>query len=110
MWRRRLDAEGRIVGVNYSGIDSSDQNYAIAATDARPIIGELMAGNNVESIGINGGAVLDEEAGMNGIWVASVESGSPADGSYLARILIQAVDERDLEAADQILSTFVASP
>ena len=110
MWRRRLVVEGRIVDVNYSGIDSSDQNYAIAATDARPIIDELMAGNNVESIGINGRAVLDEEAGITGIWVASVESVTPADGSYLARILIQAVDERDLEAADQILSTFVASP
>ncbi len=74
-----VDTEGRIVGVNYSGIDESDQNYAIAAADARPIIDELTAGNNVESIGINGEAVLDEEAGINGIWVASVESGSPAD-------------------------------
>ena len=34
----------------------------------------------------------------------------PADGSYLARLLIQAVEERDLDAADQILNTFVASP
>ena len=74
-----VDTEGRIVGVNYAGNDSSDQNYAIAATDARPIIDELAAGNNVESIGVNGEAVLDEEAGINGIWVASVESGSPAD-------------------------------
>ncbi len=35
---------------------------------------------------------------------------TPADGSYLARILIQAVEGRDLDAADQILATFVASP
>lgn len=74
-----VDTEGRIVGVNYAGNDSSDQNYAISAADARPIIDELAAGNNVESIGVNGEAVLDEEAGINGIWVASVESGSPAD-------------------------------
>ena len=74
-----VDTEGHIIGFNYSGIDASDQNYAIAAADARPIIDELTAGNNVESIGINGEAVLDEEAGINGIWVASVESGSPAD-------------------------------
>jgi serine protease Do len=74
-----VDTEGHIVGVNYAGIDESDQNYAIAAADAQPIIDELTAGNNVESIGINGEAVLDEEAGINGIWVASVESGSPAD-------------------------------
>ena len=35
---------------------------------------------------------------------------TPADGSYLARLLIQAVEERDLDAADQIFNTFVASP
>ncbi len=74
-----VDTEGRIVGFNYSGIDSSDQNYAISAADSQPIIDELTSGNSVESIGINGEAVLDEEAGINGIWVASVESGSPAD-------------------------------
>ena len=74
-----VDAEGRIIGLNYAGNDSSDQNYAIAAADALPIIDELAAGNNVESIGVNGEAVLDQEAGINGIWVASVKSGSPAD-------------------------------
>jgi serine protease Do len=35
---------------------------------------------------------------------------TPADGSYLAFIEIQAVEERDLDAADQILATFIASP
>ncbi len=74
-----VDAEGHIVGFNYASLGESDQNYAIAGADARPIIDELTAGNNVESIGINGEAVLDEEQGINGIWVASVESGSPAD-------------------------------
>jgi serine protease Do len=74
-----VDAQGRIVGINYAGIDASDQNYAISAADARPIIDELAAGKNVESVGINGEAVLDQEAGINGIWVASVKSGSPAD-------------------------------
>lgn len=29
-----LDDSGRIVGINYAGIDESDQNYAISATDA----------------------------------------------------------------------------
>lgn len=73
-----LDEQGRIVGVNYAGIDASDQNYAISAADARPIIERLAAGENVESIGINGEAVNDG-AGTSGIWVASVDSGSPAD-------------------------------
>ena len=74
-----LDAEGKIVGVNYAGIDDSDQNYAISAADVQPIIDQLMKGENVDSIGVNGQAVNDPEAGVNGIWVASVESGSPAD-------------------------------
>lgn len=73
-----LDEGGRIVGINYAGIDESDQNYAIAASDAQPVIERLTAGENVESIGVNGEAVNDG-AGINGIWVASVDSGSPAD-------------------------------
>ena len=75
-----LDTDGRIVGINYAGIDESDQNYAISAADAKPIIEQLIAGQDVESIGINGQAVSDG-AGTNGIWVASVDSGSPADAA-----------------------------
>jgi serine protease Do len=77
-----LDEEGFIVGVNYSGIDASDQNYAISATDARSIIEELASGSNIDSIGVNGQAVNNGE-GINGIWVASVDSGSPADTAGL---------------------------
>jgi serine protease Do len=73
-----LDDQGRIVGINYAGIDDSDQNYAISAANARAIIEELASGTNIDSIGVNGEAVNDG-AGTNGIWVASVDSGSPAD-------------------------------
>ena len=76
-----LDEQGKIVGINYSGIDASDQNYAISGDDAQPIIDRLMKGENVDSIGVNGQAVNDPEAGVNGVWVASVESGSPADNA-----------------------------
>ncbi len=37
-----------------------------------------MTANDVNSIGVNGEAVSDGE-GLTGIWVSSVESGSPAD-------------------------------
>ena len=74
-----LDEQGKIVGINYSTIEASDQNYAISGDDAQPIIDRLMKGENVDSIGVNGQAVNDPEAGVNGVWVASVESGSPAD-------------------------------
>jgi serine protease Do len=75
-----VDEQGRIVGINYAGIDDSDQNYAISAADARDIIEELSSGTSVDSIGVNGEAVNDG-AGTSGIWVASVESGSPADAA-----------------------------
>jgi hypothetical protein len=35
---------------------------------------------------------------------------TPEDGTFLARLLIQAVEPRDLDAADQIFATFTASP
>lgn len=74
-----VDENGRIVGINYAGIDVSDQNYAISAADARPIIDLLGAGTDVDSVGINGEAVFDSSTGITGVWVASVDSGSPAD-------------------------------
>jgi serine protease Do len=70
---------GRVVGVNYAGNDRFDQNFAIRSPDAIPIIERMRAGQDHESIGINGQAVLSEDGSISGIWVASVKSGSPAD-------------------------------
>ena len=47
-------------------------------TEALPVLDDLKQGINVDWIGINGSAVSDGQ-GLTGIWVASVESGSPAD-------------------------------
>jgi serine protease Do len=74
-----VDEDARVVGVNYSGIESADQNFAIAYADAAPIVERLRAGEDVESLGINGRAISDPEAEISGIWVSSVTSGSPAD-------------------------------
>jgi len=74
-----VDEQGKVVAVNYAGNDADDLNYAISATDAQPIIDRLMKGENVDSIGVNGQAVNDPDAGVNGVWVSNVESGSPAD-------------------------------
>jgi|CXWK01.1.fsa_nt_gi serine protease Do len=73
-----VDGDGRVVGVNYAANSSTDQYYTISRDEARPIIEQLRAGTDVNSIGINGQAVSDGES-IFGIWVASVESGSPAD-------------------------------
>ncbi len=79
-----VDEDGRIVGFNYAGLDASDQNYAIGAELAQPIIDELEGGANIDSIGVNGQAVVDDTQGISGVWVASVDSGSPADTAGVA--------------------------
>jgi serine protease Do len=73
-----VGTDGRVVGVNYAGLAEADQNFAIGIDEAIPIIEELRTGVDVESIGINGQAVVDPDSGLSGIWVASVKSGSPA--------------------------------
>lgn len=74
-----VDEDGRIVGVNYAGDESIDKNYAIPGSDLRNIVDRLAAGEDVESLGINGEAIWDEYAGLSGIWVANVKPGSLAD-------------------------------
>ncbi len=71
---------GRVIGVNYAGGDpgtGTSQFFAIPAPLAEPVAAELRNGD-VDSLGVNGQAVLDEEAGVAGIWVASVDTNSPA--------------------------------
>ncbi len=69
-----------VVGVNYAGRDDTDQNFAISVTDARDIVDELATGVDVDSIGINGYAVVADD-GTPGIWVETVQPGSGADGA-----------------------------
>ncbi len=73
-----VTADAKIVAVNYRG--SSEMNYylAIARDEALKILDQLEQGQDVTSMGINGSAVSDGQ-GLTGIWVSSVESGSPAD-------------------------------
>ncbi|MCK4832416.1 MAG: serine protease [Anaerolineales bacterium] len=72
-----VTADGKLVGVNYSGAFSVNQYFAIARDEAIKIIDQLQAGQDVTSIGVNGEAVAD--GSISGIWVSSVKSGSPAD-------------------------------
>jgi serine protease Do len=76
-----VNAEGKVVGVNYAGGDTrgtgTNQFFAIASDLAQPVVERLHDGD-FESIGVNGWAVVDEEAGLAGVWVAGVATGSPA--------------------------------
>ncbi len=77
-----VDENGKVVGVNYAGAAATSQYFAIARDEALAIIDRLRNGEDVTSIGINGTAVTDGET-IFGIWVSSVESGSPADNARI---------------------------
>lgn len=68
--------DGKVIAVNYAGNDLG-QSFAIGIDVARPVVDQLIAGNDVNSIGINGEALSDGD--VSGIWVSSLDSGSPAD-------------------------------
>jgi serine protease Do len=70
----------QVVGVNYAGRDDTDQNFAISVTDAAGIVEQLSSGIDVDSVGINGYAVLADD-GTTGIWVETVQPGSTADAA-----------------------------
>ncbi|MGQ0600190.1 MAG: trypsin-like peptidase domain-containing protein [Anaerolineales bacterium] len=74
-----IDEQGRVVGVNYAGNAGTNQYFAIKFQDAARVIEDLTDGNDVDSIGINGQALVWNDGQNTGIWVASVKSGSPAD-------------------------------
>ncbi len=71
--------DGKVVGVNYAGASNTNQYYAIGRQEADVVIEQLRAEQDVTSIGVNGIAVAAPDQGIYGIWVSSVESGSPAD-------------------------------
>ena len=76
-------SDGSVVGVNFAGAAEFDQNFAISADGAQEVVAQLRKGTTINSIGINGQAVFDEGAGISGVWVTNVDSGSPADKAGL---------------------------
>jgi serine protease Do len=85
-----VDKEGKIVGINYAS-NHNNQYFAIARTEADALLSQLKDGADVNSIGVNGQAVVTDDQSLSGVWVASVKSGSPADksGVQSGDILIQ---------------------
>lgn len=71
-----VNEAGEVVAVNYAG-NGFGQAFAIRADLAKEAINELMQGNNLDWIGISG--VAYQDADVSGVFVRSVESGSPAD-------------------------------
>ncbi len=75
-----VDAKGRVVGVNYAGGDpgtGTSQYFAINRERAEKLVGDLKKGDE-GSIGVNGEAIVDEEAGLAGVYVRGVAPGGIA--------------------------------
>ncbi len=70
-----------VVGVNYAGSSETNQYFAIGAMEAREVTDLLREGEDENAIGVNGQAVFDEASGEAGVWVAAVESGTPAENA-----------------------------
>ncbi len=55
------------------------QYFAISRDVASGIVDKLRQDQDVDSIGVNGVAVMSDDGSLSGIWVSSVASGSAAD-------------------------------
>ena len=97
--------DGRVVGIVFAGRPQFNQYFAVGLDVALPVLEELLEGLNVDWIGINGEAVSDG-AGLTGLWVASVESGSPADEAGIRPGDIVIEFERLTMAADGTMKDY----
>jgi serine protease Do len=98
--------DGQIVGINYASYAAAGQFFAIGRDTTLPIINQFKAGDDVDSLGINGMAVISNDGTLSGIWVSSVKSGSAADNAGVEPgDLITSLEGLDL-AADGSMSTY----
>ena len=74
-----ISSQGRIVGINYAASPMFSQYFAISRDEALGIIERLRQDEDVDSIGVNGVAVRNDDGALSGVWVSSVASGSQAD-------------------------------
>jgi len=73
-----VTTDGMVVGINYAGSRGTSQFFAISRDEALKVIDQLRTGQDINSIGVNGRAVLSQDGTLSGVWVASVKSDSPA--------------------------------
>ena len=111
-----VSADGKIVGVNYASLASANQYFAIGKEKAVKIIDQLKTGKDVDSIGINGYALSSDDGSISGIFVSSIESGSPADkagiigGDFVLSLEAHPIGENNtMEAYCDIIRTHSSS-
>jgi serine protease Do len=75
--------DGKVVAVHFASNSNTGQRWAIGRDEALQVLDQLRSGNDVDSIGVNGTAVMSDDGSIAGIWVSSVASGSPANRAGL---------------------------
>ena len=78
-----LTEDAQVVGVHYAGNSQTRQAFGISRDFAQGVIDKLKQDQNLDWIGVNGQAVTNEDGSLTGVWVSSVQSGSPADKAGL---------------------------
>jgi S1-C subfamily serine protease len=71
--------DGQVIAVHYAGSSQTRQAFGISEVVAKDVVAQLQSGENIDTVGVNGQAVSNEDGSLTGVWVASVQSGSPAD-------------------------------
>lgn len=74
--------DGQVIAVNYAGNSDTNQYFAIGQNTALPVLEQLKQEKDVDSLGINGEALIVSEE-LSGIWVYSVKPGSAADKALI---------------------------
>jgi len=74
-----ITTDGKVIAVHYWGNSQTRQARGISRDIATSVVEQLRSGTNVDTIGINGQAVSNQDGSVYGIWVSSVQPGSPAD-------------------------------
>ncbi|MGW8249129.1 MAG: S1C family serine protease [Anaerolineales bacterium] len=101
-----ITPDGKVLAVHYAGDASARQAFGISEAVAARVIERLRSGENLDSIGINGQAVGTDDGSLTGIWVASVQSGSPADKAGLEAGDIITMMENLVLATDGSMSQY----
>lgn len=78
-----VTSNGEVVAVHYMGNRQTRQAFGIAGNLARSVVETLRNGENLDSIGVNGAAVANQDQTIVGVWAYSIQPGSAADKAGL---------------------------
>lgn len=103
-----VDENGSLIGINYAGVSETDQNFAISRDEAVAVISQLREGKDIDSIGVNGGAIFGtiNDLEISGVWVRSIASGSPASKAGIQAGDIIYMLENEVLATDGTMADY----